>query len=706
MTPLEHPDLGAGIIGRMAAALPHDTLHDALHVHFGHAEFRPGQRDVVDAIVAGHDAVVVMPTGGGKSLCYQLPAVLSGGTTLVISPLIALMKDQIDSLRARGIPAAALHSNLNGNEQWDVQRQYREGRLRLLYVAPERLVRPDFRALISDVRPVRMVVDEAHCISEWGHDFRRDYLRIGDVAAMLAPLQVVACTATATPEVRADIAVRLRMRDPRVVVHGFERPNLTFSVERMRNEAEKLLRLDELLDPGDGRAIVYAGTRARAKELAERLADRFPTMLYHGDMHPDARARAQERFTAGDVRVAVTTSAFGMGVDVPTVRQVVHVALPSSLEEYYQQAGRAGRDGAPAACVLLYVPADRRLQEFFIEAAHPEPTVIEGVRLSLLDMGGDPGAWSLVIARRDAVRSLSDAAGDAARDILREAGITDAAGRVAGDGHGLQHIDHARIAAHRRHAYRRFEALIAYAGKPVCRHRQIMEHFGESGGEERCTDRCDVCLRPASVARRLETELVRDILALVARLNGRIGLTRVASVLVGSRSKAVLGIRGVTDLPGYGLLRGWREADVGELLRRLVDGGALRQMAPPYPTLALTTVGVSVLRGEAVVDVDDPRQPERKRPSVKAAPTVPVPDREVAHFQRLRDWRTVQARERNVPAYVVFPDRALAEMAARLPATEADLLAVPGVGRAKLDAYGADLLGMLAEMRAEVGDEL
>jgi ATP-dependent DNA helicase RecQ len=697
----------AGIIPAMAAAPPHDTLLDALHVHFGHAEFRLGQRDVVDAIVAGHDAVVVMPTGGGKSLCYQLPAVLSGGTTLVISPLIALMKDQIDSLRAHGVAAAALHSNLDGAEQWEVQRRYREGRLRLLYVAPERLVRSDFRALMADSRPCRIVVDEAHCISEWGHDFRRDYLRIGDVAAALAPMQVVACTATATPEVRADIAVRLRMHDPRIVVHGFARPNLTFAVERMRNEADKLARLDELLDPGDGHAIVYAGTRARARELAERLAERFPTMLYHGDLHPEARARAQERFTAGDVRVAVTTSAFGMGVDVPTVRQVIHVALPSSLEEYYQQAGRAGRDGVPATCVLLHAPADRRLQEFFIEAAHPEPSVIEGVRRSLLDMGGDPGAWSLVIARREQVRSLSDAAGDAAREVLRENGIIDAAGRVAGDGGSLPHIDHSRIAAHRRHAYRRLEALIAYVGRPVCRHRQIMEHFGEAGAPQSCGDRCDVCARPASVARRVETDLVRDVLALVARLNGRVGLTRVAGVLAGSRSKAVLGLRGVTDLPGYALLQSWREADVEELLHRLVEAGALRQTAPPYPTVALTTVGVAALRGDAVVDVDDPRQPERKR-STSGASTVaaaPMPDAEVARFERLRAWRTEQARERNVPAYVVFPDRTLAELAARLPATEPALLAVPGVGVAKLALYGPDLLGMLAEMRAESGVE-
>jgi ATP-dependent DNA helicase RecQ len=687
----------------MPAAPPHDALLDALHVHFGHAAFRLGQREVVDAIVAGHDAVVVMPTGGGKSLCYQLPAVLSGGTTLVISPLIALMKDQIDALYTRGIAAAALHSNLDSAEQWEVQRRYRENRLRLLYVAPERLVRPDFRALLSQTRPCRIVVDEAHCISEWGHDFRRDYLRIGDVAAALAPMQVVACTATATPEVRTDIAARLRMREPHVVVHGFARPNLVFAVERLRNEAEKLARLDALLDPGDGHAIVYAGTRARARELSERLAERFPTMLYHGEMSADARTRAQQRFTAGDVRVAVTTSAFGMGIDVPTVRQVIHVALPSSLEEYYQQAGRAGRDGRPATCVLLHAPADRRLQEFFIEAAHPEPSVIEGVRRSLLDMGGDPGAWSLVVTRRDPVRSLSDAAGDTAREILREHAIIDAAGRVTVDG-GLPRIDHARITAHKRHAYRRLEALLSYLGRPVCRHRQIMEYFGEAGAPQSCGDRCDVCARPTSVARRVESELVRETLAAVARLNGRVGLSRVAGVLAGSRSRGVLALRGITDTPGYGLLQEWREADVQELLHRLVEAGALRQTSPPYPTVALTTAGVAVLRGDAVVDVDDPRTLEPKRPPAAVAVNgAPPSQAEVARFERLRAWRTERARERAVPAYVIFPDRTLVELAARLPATESELLAVPGVGTAKLALFGAELLRMFAEMRATAG---
>jgi len=693
------PDQSAGIIPAMASAPPRDTLLDALSFHFGHTAFRTGQREVVEAVLAGHDAVVVMPTGGGKSLCYQLPAVLTGGTTLVISPLIALMKDQVDALRIRGVAAAALHSNLDSDEQWQVQRAYREGRLRLLYVAPERLVRADFRSLLADTRPSRIVVDEAHCISEWGHDFRRDYMRIGDVAAALSPMQVVACTATATPEVREDIAQRLRLRHPRVVVHGFARPNLHFAVERHRGEAEKLARLDEVLDPRDGHAIVYAGTRVRARDLAERLSARFPTMLYHGDMPADARARAHERFAAGHVRVAVTTSAFGMGVDVPTVRQVVHVALPSSLEEYYQQAGRAGRDGLPARCILLYAPTDRRLQEFFIESAHPEPSIIEGVRRSLRDSGGDPGAWSLVRTRHESVRTLSDAAGDAAREILRECGAIDAVGRLVEDAH-LPRIDHARITRHRHHAFHRFEGLTAYLGRPLCRHRQIMEYFAESGAPESCGTQCDVCVRPASVGRPVDPELVRDALDMVARLSGRVGINRLAGALCGSRSRVVLGLRGITEMPGYGMLREWRETDVQELLHRLLEAGALRQTPPPYPAVSLTTLGVAVLRGRSTVDIDDPRPLQPKRPPVDGnRPQLAPP--ELQRFEALRVWRAERARERAVPAYMVFNDNTLSHIASSLPATDGELLAIPGVGQAKLALYGPDLLRLTEAMREQ-----
>ena len=685
----------AGIIPPMAAAAPDDQLLDALRRHFGHDSFREGQREVVEAVLGGGDVVLVMPTGGGKSLCYQLPATLEREPTVVISPLIALMKDQIDQLTARGIAAGALHSNMQSSAQRSIESAYRSGALRLLYVAPERLVRADLRAMLEASPPRRLVVDEAHCISEWGHDFRRDYLRIGEVAATLRPLQLVACTATATPEVRTDIAERLGQQQPSSFVHGFARPNLIFSVERVRDESSRLSRLDELIDPGDGHAIVYAGTRARAAAVAARLGARHPTMLYHADLGAEQRAQAQERFRSGQVRVAVTTSAFGMGVDIPTVRQVVHIALPSSLEEYYQQAGRAGRDGLPADCVVLFTAADRRLPQFFIEAAHPEPEVIAGVYRSLRASGGDSGAWRTVAARDRAVQGISDAAGDAVRDLLRENGVIDPDGGIAEhDPAGLP-VDHRRIALHRRLAFRRLDTLFAYLTTRGCRHSFITEHFGEAGHAAGCGDRCDVCAagtsgagpRPAAV----DPTTLRRALSAVARLNGRVGLAKLAGVLGGSRSQAVASIPGGTGIPTYGALAGWREADLVELLRRMHDAGLLSLGPPPYPTVSITAAGVEVMKAERSVDIDDPRG-GRPATARDPAPAAELSGDAGRRFERLRAWRSRIARGRDIPAYIVFPDRTLVEIASRAPGSLEELAGISGVGPSKLALYGAEVL--------------
>jgi ATP-dependent DNA helicase RecQ len=296
------------------------------------------------------------------------------------------------------------------------------------------------------------------------------------------------------------------------------------------------------------------------------------------------------------------------------------------------------------------------------------------------------------------VRALSDAAGDAAREILREHGVIDN-GRGLFDDARLPGIDHARIATHRRHAYRRFEAMTRYLAQPICRHRQIMEYFGESGAPESCGGACDVCSRPPSVERRLESEVVRHALGLVAHLNGRVGLGRLAGILVGSKSRSVMALHRVTDIPEYGMFQGWREADVQELLHRLVEGGALRQTSPPYPAVALTVDGVAVLRGDRTIEVDDPRQPERAKERGQPAAARLTTVEEGARFEKLRAWRMVRARERVVPAYVVLPDRTLVDIASRMPRNESELLAIAGVGPAKLALYGQELLQLLDEMR-------
>jgi ATP-dependent DNA helicase RecQ len=363
-----------------------------LLTRFGLERFRPGQEEVIQSVLAGHDCLCIMPTGGGKSLCYQLPAVARSGVTLVVSPLIALMKDQVDAMSTMGISATFINSTLTGSEQRLRLQQMAAGKFDLVYIAPERIRNPQFLEHVRQFHVQLLAVDEAHCISEWGHDFRPDYARLGRLREQLGQPQTIALTATATAAVRQDVIEHLRLKEPKIFISGFARPNLRFEVAQVYGAAEKNERLLELIRECPGAGIVYASTRKGCEEVAELLENELqrPVGLYHAGLESEQRRQVQEDFMRGDVEIIVATNAFGMGINKLNLRFVVHYNMPGSLEAYYQEAGRAGRDGLPARCLLLFSFSDRYIHEFFIDNAYPPPETVDSVYRLLRGQRSDP----------------------------------------------------------------------------------------------------------------------------------------------------------------------------------------------------------------------------------------------------------------------------------------------------------------------------
>lgn len=617
---------------------PARDLDLQLRSRFGFEGFRRGQREVIEAVLHNRDALAVMPTGQGKSLCFQLPAALSSGLTVVIAPLIALMKDQVDALRGRGVPASAFHSGLTGTQRDRIIQDLHLGRLRLLYLAPERIQHDRFVRVLQEAGVARLVVDEAHCISRWGHDFRPDYLRLGDLRQRLGSPPCLALTATATVKVQADICEKLALQAPLRVVTGFRRPNLHFSVVPCAAKAEKLRAVEALLDglsPGGGSALIYAATRRHVEELAAELSrrngdrgmrsDEWRVGYYHAGLEDGLRAKVHEQFLDGRVGTLVATNAFGMGIDKPDVRLVVHYDVPGSLDAYYQEAGRAGRDGAPARCVLLFHPSDVGTQEYFIQHS-------EGNQ-------------------------------DEQRDLLRQ--------------------------------------MVAYARARSCRQLLVLDYFGDREettlGPCGVCDRCqEPPAREEGDAETLAT--VRAVLGAVARFHGRFGLTRIVDLLYGSSAKSLVG-PGLDRSEFFGLLRRSgpvrKKGHIAALLRRLIGSGHLRVEGMEYPVLELTARGAQVLEGSAPLLWDGATDHGRTgdvRPNVVGFGAGSGTGLDPELFARLKRFRTEVAEEEGVPPYVVFHDRTLRHIASARPVSLDALGAVPGIGPAKLERFGRRLL--------------
>ena len=644
----------------------HQAALEALTRYFGYDSFRPGQQGIVEALLAGRDVLGVMPTGAGKSVCYQIPAALSPGATLVISPLISLMRDQVDALNDLGLPAAFINTTQTPDEQAMVFAQAAAGQIKLLYVAPERLETGRFRDFAARTPISLIAVDEAHCVSQWGQDFRSSYLGIGDFIAGLPQRPPVgAFTATATERVRRDIVGLLGLRNPAVTVTGFDRPNLYFDVVKLETKYKAAWVARYVADHPDESGIVYCATRKTTEALADTLNQMGrPAVAYHGGMSPDARETAQRDFITDKVPVVVATNAFGMGIDKSNVRYVIHHNLPESIEAYYQEAGRAGRDGEPSRCTLLWNESDivtrRRLLDNDYENERLTPEEQEIVRQSK--------------------RRLLD-------------------------------------------------GMVGYCRTTDCLHRYMTRYFGQelssnagsAAGEDIAADssqsgKCGACSNCESTFETIDvTRVAQAISRCVHDVGQRVGSGKIVKILRGSRAQDLAWLN-PERMPTFGMLKDVNEARVRDVLSQMATDGYLSIAEGRMPIVMFGARAAETAAPDFHYEI---KRVERKSAAAGSgrsggvadtADSANVPgdalgsyipnDDEESLFQKLRELRRTIAQEIGKPPYIVFSDKTLRDMARIKPVTDAQFLAVNGVGQHKLDLYGQRFIQTIASFNA------
>jgi ATP-dependent DNA helicase RecQ len=590
-------------------------LYGALRAHFNFPAFRPGQAEAIQHVLNGHHTLVVMPTGSGKSLIYQLAALQLPGVTLVISPLIALMKDQVDSLTRRGLAATFINSSLAASEQTDRLRALTEGRYKIVLVAPERLRSRAFREALSHVPISLLTVDEAHCLSQWGHDFRPDYLHIAEAREIFNAPIVLALTATATPRVQDDIIQMLGLAWVERIITGFNRPNLTLEVFSTPDVKAKLNFLRDFLVQVDGAGIIYTGTRRDAEEVADFVREiaRLEVAAYHGALDPEMRTRVQDAFMAGDLPIVAATNAFGMGIDRPDVRFVLHYAVPGTLEAYYQEAGRAGRDGLPARAILLYSPKDTALHEFFIE--NDAPTIDE-LRAVYGYLQRTP------ITRLDGIERGLGLPQTKARVAVEQLEIAQALRREPDEVFGLMRVEvlplneaqllavASQVQKRHEHKYHQLEVMVDYAETNACRRRSILHHFGDTGSAAAplC---CDNCLAQAETveAPHPQSDLSQSeravliVLDTLKHLKWPIGKTKLAQLLKGSAARDMQRFD-YDQARNYGKFTALKKYEIEALIDQLIESGYVKQVGSERPTLMLTARGEKALLVGARIRVE------------------------------------------------------------------------------------------------------